>query len=286
MGEQSQVVAEAMGTLGQAGEGVDDLGVDLSRVRLAGNRQGLVEAERRGDAAVQILNPGVIAVEEGQEAGLGAGRPLDAEELQAVDPALDLVEVKHEFITPERRALADSDELGRLEVGVAEAREILPAEGEVGQGVDGPDKAVANVLQGLADQDQVGIVGDVTARGPEVDDRAGVGRGVAEGMDVGHHIVAEPFLVGAGGVEVDRLDVLSQLGDLAFSDVQTQLALGLGQGNPEASPGGELALRGPEGQHLPAAIAAGQGALEGVADFHRVSIRVQGTARLRRLKGG
>ena len=59
----------------------------------------------------------------------------------------------------------------------------------------------------LADQDQVGVVGDVAARRAEVDDLPGRRGDVAVGVDVGHDVVAEPLLVGPGGVEVDVVDL-------------------------------------------------------------------------------
>ena len=83
VGQQPQVRAEPMRALGDAGERGEHLGIDLARVGLARDRIGLVEAERRGDHAVERLDLGVVAVEQRQEAGLGAGRPLDAQELQA-----------------------------------------------------------------------------------------------------------------------------------------------------------------------------------------------------------
>ena len=124
------------------------LGIDLARVGLARDGIRLVEPERRGHPAVERLDLGVVAVEEGQEARLGAGRPLDAEEFQVGDPPLDFAEVEDQLIAPEGRPLADRHELGGLEVGVAQAREILPASREVGQGVDRADEPVADQRRG------------------------------------------------------------------------------------------------------------------------------------------
>ena len=60
------------------------------------------------------------------------------------DPALDLAKVEDQLVAPERRPLAHGHELRRLEVGVAQARQVLPAAGEVGEGVDGRDEPVAD----------------------------------------------------------------------------------------------------------------------------------------------
>ena len=71
------------GALGDPRERGQHLGVNLARVGLPRDRIGLGEAERLGHHPVQSLDLGVVAVEELQEAGLSAGRPLDPQELQA-----------------------------------------------------------------------------------------------------------------------------------------------------------------------------------------------------------
>ena len=95
-------------------------------------------------------------------------------------------------------------------------------------------------------QDQVGVVGHVATGRAQVDDRPRRRGGVAEGMDVGHHVVPEPALVGARRLEVDVVDLRAQLGDLRLGDLQAELALRLGQRDPEPSPGRDPAPAGPE----------------------------------------
>ncbi len=51
-----------------------------------------------GDLAVERLDLGVVAVEQGQEAGLGAGRPLHAEEPEVGQAALDVGQVEDQLI--------------------------------------------------------------------------------------------------------------------------------------------------------------------------------------------
>ncbi len=202
----------------------------------------LIELERLGDLAVQRLDLGVIPLEQREKARLGAGRPLDAQEFQLPQPVLDFLEVKDQLMAPERRALAHRDQLRGLEVGVAEAGQVLPASGEVGQGVDRADDPVADQSERLSDQDQVGVVGDVATGRAQVEDRPGRRRGVAKSVDVGHHVMTQTPLVARGSLEVDRIDLGAQFADLGFGDVQAQVALGLGQRDPEPSPGRELAL--------------------------------------------
>ncbi len=98
---------------------------------------------------------------------------------------------------------------------------------------------------------------------------AGVGGDVAVGVNVRHDVMSEPLLVGAGGVEVDILGVVLELGDLFGRDVQTQRAFGLGQRDPETPPGAELAPGGPESEHLGAGVAGGERVFVDVEAVHR-----------------
>ena len=114
-------------------------------------------------------------------------------------------------------------------------------------------------------QDQVGVVGDVAGRGPEVDDVAGRRGGVAEGVDVGHHVVAELALVARRPVAKSmssrwaRISVKLLGPDarrLAVVGEQAEFALGLGEPEPEPPPGAELAARAPALGHRPRGVPA------------------------------
>ena len=257
--QQPQIGAEAMGTLGEPRQGADDLGIDLARIGLARDRVGPLEAERGGDHAIEGLDLGIVAVEEGQEAGLGAGGPLHAQE-----PELGA----RRSISARSRISSWHQSVARLPTVTSWAgwKWVYPRQGrsfhrtaKIGEGVDRRDELIADQVQGLSDQDQVGVVGDVATGRPQMDDRAGHGRRVAQRMDMGHHVVAEPPLVGFGGGEVDRLDLGAERVDLLVADVQPQRALGLGQRDPEPTPGGELDLGRPEPGHPPAGVAGDQG---------------------------
>src|SRR5262249_57371055 len=129
-----------------------------------------------------------------------------------------------------------------------------------GQGSEDADEPIAQPSHSLAHQDQVGIVGDVAAGGAEVNNFAGVGTDFAIGVDVGHDVVTAAALVLGGPREVDVVDVGAQLFDLSAADArrdavvgeQSQLVLRLGQGHPEAAPGGKLSPRSPQLRHLAA----------------------------------
>ena len=92
-----------------------------------------------------------------------------------------------------------------------------------------------------------------------MDDVAG-GRGdVAEGVDVGHHVVPQlASRSSAARVEVDVVEVGAQLGELLGADArrdavvgeQAEFVLGLGERQPQPPPGAELPQRPPPLGHL------------------------------------
>ena len=122
--------AEPMPALGHPGQRRDDLRVELPRVRLTRDGRDRLEPEGVGHSPIQFVDLRVIAVEQGEEARLRPGRPLDAEEGQVVQPTLDVAQVEDQLIRPQGRPLADRDELSGLEMGVSQARQVLPSDRE------------------------------------------------------------------------------------------------------------------------------------------------------------
>ena len=125
--------------------------------------------------------------------------PFAPRNLRPASLPLDLLEVENQLVAPERSSLAYRDQLGRLKVGVAQAGQVLPLLGKGGQRVDRGDGLVADELERFAHQNQVGVVGDVAARGTQVDDRPSDRGRVAQGVDVRHDVVPEPLFVGVCG---------------------------------------------------------------------------------------
>ena len=100
----------------------EHLRVELARVRLARDGNRVRESDRRGDAPVELAHLCVIAVEDLEEAGLRPRRALHAAAGQRGDAMIEVGEVEHEILHPERRALADGRGLRRLQVRGAERR--------------------------------------------------------------------------------------------------------------------------------------------------------------------
>ena len=176
----------------------------------------------------------------------------------AADAVLDLGQVHRQIVGPEARPLADGRGLGRLEMGEAQAGQIAVLGSETGQRVDHRGRPPGKHLQSLAQQQQIGVVGNVATRGPEMDNCSGVGALVAVGVNVGHHVMPQPALVPLGCLEVDVVQVGPELLDLLPGDGQAQFGLGLGQGDPQPPPGAELPLRTPQPAHLRRGIAGNQ----------------------------
>ncbi len=101
-------------------------------------------------------------------------------------------------------------------------------------------------------------------------------RDVAVGVDVGHDVVPFVALVGVGCGEVDVIDLGAHLRQHRGSDArryavvgeQAELGLGLGQGDPELAPGGELAPRAPQLGHGRAGVAADQRVVVDIQRIH------------------
>ena len=145
-------------------EGGEDIGVNLTRVGLATDGVGVREAKELSDALVESLDLGVVAVEEGKERGLGTGGALDTAEAEVVARTLEVAEVPEELLDPEGGTLADSGELGGLEVGEAESGEVAILLGEGGQARDDDRELGDENVETVTEEDEVGVVGD-EARG-------------------------------------------------------------------------------------------------------------------------
>ena len=87
---------------------------------------------------------------------------------------------------------------------------------------------------------------------------------IAEGVDMGHHVVPQLALVFVGGGEVDRVDMGPQLFDLRLRDGEPHLRFGFGEPDPQLPPGAVFALSAPELAHFSG----------GVTGFERVFVAI------------
>ena len=158
--------------------------------------------------------------------------------------------VEEEVLHPQRAPLPDRRELRGLVVRETQGGHVLVLLGKLLQDGQRLDELLLHQLERLLQLDDVRVVPDVAARRPQVNDRHGLGRGVAEGVDVPHDVVAELRLVLVGLGEVDVVEVVLHLLDLLVGDVEAELLLGRGEGEPQLAPRGELHGGAEDGGHL------------------------------------
>lgn len=133
-----------------------DVDVDLARIRLGCDRVGVLEPTQFSDAFVQGLYFLVVAVEEGQEAGLSTRGSLCPPESQIVSCPFEVSKVPKEFLShacyqhtsttvtgrrgtnldPQRSSFSDGGELGRLVMRESERRHVFVLTCEVGESRD------------------------------------------------------------------------------------------------------------------------------------------------------
>ena len=130
--------------------------------------------------------------------------------------------------------------------------------GEFPQAGQHGHQPIADQRETFAHQQQVGVVGHVTAGGAEMDDRTSVWAAIAERMHVGHDIVPQFAFVALGGRKVDVIDRGPHLRNLRLTDIEPQFRFGLGQRYPQSAPSTELALIAPEFRHGGGGIAGDQ----------------------------
>lgn len=110
--------------------------------------------------------------------------------------------------------------------------------------------------------------------GANVDQAGGGGRVGLKGVDVRHHVVPAPLLLdgdgGEGGVADDELAGHGLHGGGADAG-QAELALGLGQPEPQLAPGAGAPAGREDGLHLRAcaAVSAGSAGLEMMGTYWR-----------------
>ena len=274
--EQAQVGGELAEGLRDAGEERKHARVDLAGIGLARNPQAAREARLLGDGLVQGLDLGVIAIEQLQEAGLGAGGALNAQEGQALVDGLELFQIEEQILDPQGGALAYRGELGGLEMGEPQGGHVLVCAREAGERGDHAQQAAADQVHAGAGLDEIGVVGDIGRSGAQVDDAGGLGALQAVGMDMGHHVVADGFLALFRLFEVDVRLMGLEIRDLLFRDGQAQLPFRLGQQDPQLPPGLELVLGRKDETHARGGVAFDEGIFVLLDVVHGLRFRADG----------
>lgn len=111
----------------------------------------------------------MVAVEEGKERRLGAGRALHATEAEVVAGTLEVAEVPEQLLEPEGRTLTNGGKLSRLEVGEAEGGEVGVFLSEDGKARDDSRQLGEEEVETVAEEDEVRVVSDIARSGTEAE---------------------------------------------------------------------------------------------------------------------
>jgi len=274
--QESQIHRHLGGRLRDPAQRIENHRVHLARVGLTGHRTGRGESETLTDHPVQGPDPIVVASEEFQERGLGSGRALASPGPQRGEAVEQLLHIEGEVLGPEGDPFAHRRELGRLKVGVRQAGEVRMGARLPGEAVEQGRGPREQKPEPVPQDHEVGVVGDEGARGAQVQVGSGAGSLVAQGVDMGHHVVAEPPLVLRGHREVGVVQVVPQIREGGVGDVKPQFALGLHQGEPDPAPEAGPVLCPPQGLHLGGGVPGGEGGLipRGVAHRNSRSVKM------------
>ena len=224
----------------------------------------------------------MIAAEELEEARLRTRRAFHAAKWQGRDAMIEIREIEHEILHPERRALAHRRELRRLQVRVGERRLGAPRARELRERAQHRNDLRAEQREPFAHEHEIRVVGHEGAGRAEMDERPRRGSRRGERLHVRHHIVPEAALELRRLGKIDVVEVRTHLRDAFVGDhgvsalvAHTQLALRLGEGQPELPPGAMAPLRRPQLQHRPRRVALAQRRAVSRVTAHRIMKSVE-----------
>lgn len=139
------------------------INVNQSRVGLTGRYFGLLETGLFSHQLIEFLDCGVVALENGQEAGLRARSSLDPTEgsQKLLTLMLEGAQIAEQVGHPQARTLANRDQLSGLTVGVTQTWKVLVLDRKRRQALYDCGELREDDVQGVAQEDEVGIVSDV-----------------------------------------------------------------------------------------------------------------------------
>lgn len=162
-GKMSNIPTDLLASRAEARHRTDDIRVHLSRVRLRRDGVCIPEPSKLGHKTVELLNFLVVASEDSQERSLGSRGSLGTAETKVVPGAGEVAEIPEEVLEPEAGTLANGGKLGGLVVSVAKGSEVFVLNGEFAEFVDYIGEFGEDYIEALFEEDQVCIVGAVTA---------------------------------------------------------------------------------------------------------------------------
>lgn len=137
-----------------------NIGIDLPRVGLSGDRVGVRQTRQLGDPLIERFDLVMVPIKELQEAPLSPRGPLDSSEPDIVPRSLEVPQVPKKLLDPEGSPLSDGGQLGGLEVGESEGGEVSVGLGELGETRDDGGQLGEEDVESVSEEDQVGVAGE------------------------------------------------------------------------------------------------------------------------------
>src|SRR6266550_3344262 len=119
---------------------------------------------------------------------------------------------------------------------VAERRLVAPFLGKRRQGAQHVEHATAQEIESAPHQDEIGVVGYVRAGCTKMDERLRGRRDVSKCVHVRHHVVAQSLFVRGNDLKIDVVEMCPHLANCFVWNRHAELALRLGQSEPEPAP--------------------------------------------------
>ena len=148
--QEPDIRRHTAGALADGRQRVQNPAVELSGIRLPADGIAARKAKLRGNLPVHFVDLRRIAVKKLDKAGLRAGRAAAAEEAERAQRVLYLLEIKHQILQPQRRALTDGRQLRGLIMRVGEGGHGGIAVGKIAQVPHGGLQLFFQIPQRLA----------------------------------------------------------------------------------------------------------------------------------------
>src|SRR4051794_10935734 len=119
--------------------------------------------------------------------------------------------------------------------------------------------------EAVTHDDQIGVVGDEGAGSAQMKKGARCGRLVSKGVNMSHDVMPETTLIACGRSQVRAVEMSPHLAQGRFRNVQPELALRFGQGQPQPAPESDPVWLAPQRLHGGRGIPGAEGRLPTIA---------------------
>ncbi|MPN18331.1 hypothetical protein SDC9_165691 [bioreactor metagenome] len=202
-----------------------------------------IKAEIRRDSAVELIYLCRVSAEEGDKARLRTRCAAAAEETDGGEDIVDLLDIQPELLQPEAGAPADGDRLGGLKMRISHRRDCLCVLRKCGKRGKNRIDAVPDAQERIPKDDQIRVIGDITACRTQMDDTRGFRANQSVGVDMRHDIVPNLGFAPGDGVIVNVSGMRGKLFHLLRRHGQPERMLRAGEAHPELPPGGIAHIR-------------------------------------------